>query len=80
MITKERLLSGLRELIHVEEDAVAVYTKFTKALIKKTEAVGKEKREKMEKILSKLYQESARHKETINNLYEAVEKGIRNEY
>jgi len=80
MITKERLSAGLEELIHVEEDAIALYANFSKALLKQTPGIEAGKKEKMEKSLNKLYRDSARHKEMINKLSEAITKGAKNEY
>jgi len=80
MITKERLLSGLEELIYVEEDAIALYANFSKALLKETPGIEVEKKEKMVKMLNRLYRDSARHKEMVNNLTEQIAGGAKNEY
>ena len=45
MITKERLLAGLDELIHVEESVVTLYANFSKALLKETPDMEKDKKE-----------------------------------
>ena len=80
MITKERLVAGLEELIHVEEDAIALYTNFSKALIKETPGIAKDKREEMIKLLNILYRDSARHKEMVSSMTEQIAGDAKNEY
>lgn len=80
MLTKERLLAGLNELAYVEEGVVTMYANFTKALVRETEGMEMEKKKEIEKMLNVLYRDSARHKETIDNLIEKVEKDLKNEY
>ena len=80
MITKMRLLAGLNELIEVEEGVMTLYANFSKALLKETQVVGKEKKEQMRKMISVLYRDSARHKETVDNMVLDIEKSAKNEY
>jgi len=80
MITKKRLVAGLEELIHVEEDAIALYANFSKALVKQTPEVTKEKKEEMIKLLNILYRDSSRHKEMVNNVTEQITRDTKNEY
>lgn len=80
MITKERLLAGLDELIEVEEGVITLYANFSKALLKQTPQVDKDKKKEMTKLLSVLYRDSARHKEIIDSMIEDVQKGSKNEY
>ena len=80
MITRERLLAGLNELIEVEEGVITLYANFSKALLKETPGIDKEKKEQMTKMLSVLYRDSARHKETVDNMVMDVEKSAKNEY
>ncbi|MGB3056619.1 MAG: hypothetical protein WBC16_00470, partial [Candidatus Omnitrophota bacterium] len=65
MMTKERLVVGLNELLHVEEYAVTLYVSFIKALVKETEGLEEPKRVEIEKLLNRLYRDSSRHKETV---------------
>ncbi len=80
MITKERLLAGLEELIHVEEDAIALYANFSKALVKQTPGIARDKKEEMIKLLNILYRDSARHKEMVSNVAKQVAGDAKNEY
>ena len=80
MITKERLLAGLEEVVHVEEGAITLYANFSKALLKHTDDITEDKKEKITKLLSVLYRDSARHKELIDNMTSDITKGARNEY
>ena len=80
MITKERLLAGLDDLLHVEEVVVTLYANFTKALVKETEGMEEGKRKDIEKMLTQLYRDSSRHKEIIDGLIKQVEGSAKNEY
>ena len=80
MITKERLIAGLDELVHVEEGVVTLYANFSKALLKHAEDIEKDKKEKIVKLLSTLHRDSTRHKEIVENLSKTVEKSKKNEY
>lgn len=80
MITKKRLVAGLEELIHVEEDAIALYTNFSKALVKETSGIAKGKKEEMIKLLNILYRDSARHKEMVTNAAQQIAGDANNEY
>ncbi len=80
MITKERLLAGLEELVHVEESAITLYVNFSKALLKHTDEIPEDKKEEITKLLSVLYRDSARHKELIDNMTSNITKGAVNEY
>ena len=80
MITKKRLVAGLEELIHVEEDAIALYANFSKALVKETSGIAKGKKEEMIKLLNVLYRDSARHKEMVTNTAQQIAGDANNEY
>ncbi len=80
MITKMRLLAGLNELIEVEEGVITLYANFSKALLKETQGIDKEKKEQMTKMISVLYRDSARHKEIVDNMALDIEKSAKNEY
>jgi len=80
MITKKRLLDGLNELVYVEEGMVTMFTNFDKALVNLTEELDKDKKKKMNVMLSKLHNDSARHKEMIENMITQVEGVERNKY
>jgi len=80
MITKERLLGGLNELIHVEEGVITLYANFSKALLRETPEVEKDTKEKIIKLLSVLYRDSTRHKEMVDKMIENVTKSKKDEY
>lgn len=80
MITKERLLAGLQELAYVEEGVTTMYVNFTKALVGQTEGMEERKKKEITGLLSVLYRDSARHKETVDKMIEKVAKASRNEY
>lgn len=80
MITKDRLLSGLYELINVEEGMVTMYANFTKALLKHTLGIENEKKEKIERSLSSLYRGSAKHKEIVDSMIQEVTESKTDEY
>ncbi|MGD2278482.1 MAG: hypothetical protein PVH45_00120 [Candidatus Omnitrophota bacterium] len=80
MITKERLLAGLVELLEVEEYAVTIYASFIKALVRETEGMSEDKKKEIEKLLNRLYNDSSRHKEIVDKLIEQVGASERNEY
>ncbi|MGB2600664.1 MAG: hypothetical protein WBD00_01900 [Candidatus Omnitrophota bacterium] len=80
MISKERLLAGLHELIYVEEGMVTVFANFAKALVANTEGMEESRRKEIEKMLAKLHRDSSRHRETIENMVLKVEKDSRDEY
>ena len=80
MITKERLLDGMNEMVYVEEGMVTFFANFSKALIEETEELKKEDKNEMKKLLTRLYVDSSKHKEYIGNLVEKVEKSRRDEY
>ena len=80
MITKDRLLSGLNESTYVEEGMITVFTNFTKALVKLTEGMEEEKAKKIEKLLTRLYKDSTRHKNMVDELIKKIENNPRNEY
>lgn len=80
MITRERLLAGLNELIYVEEAMVTLYAKFSEALISQTENLKEGKKKEMNKLLSLLYRDSSRHKEMLDKITEEIENSTRNEY
>ncbi|MFQ5952638.1 MAG: hypothetical protein ACE5JK_04440 [Candidatus Omnitrophota bacterium] len=80
MISKDRLLSGLYELVYVEEGMVTLYASFSKGLLKLTEGLEEDKKKEIEKMLNRLYRDSSRHKEIIDNLAKKVEESPRDEY
>ncbi|MFH1380785.1 MAG: hypothetical protein ABIH57_01250 [Candidatus Omnitrophota bacterium] len=80
MITKNNLLEGLYESIHIEEGMVTMFTNFDKALVNMTEGIGEDKKKKINNILTKLYNDSTRHKEVIYTLITDIKKEKRNEY
>ncbi|MFC1643819.1 hypothetical protein ACFL5C_00630 [Candidatus Omnitrophota bacterium] len=80
MITKERLLAGLNELVYVEEGMVTLFTNFDKVLVNLAEDMDESKKKKITKLLSTLYRDSARHKETIDDLIRQIEVISRDEY
>jgi thiamine phosphate synthase YjbQ (UPF0047 family) len=80
MISRERLLAGLRELAYVEEGMVTMFANFAKAMLKETEEVEEGKKKEMEKLLTRLYNDSFRHKETVDGLIRQVEAEDKNEY
>ena len=80
MITKERLAAGLEELIHVEEDVIALYTNFSKALVKETSGITKSKKAEMVNLLNVLYRDSSRHKEMVTSVAKQVAGDAKNEY
>jgi len=82
MMTKERLLAGLHELIYVEEGMVTVYASFGKVLVAEVpdDAVSPEVKEKMRNLLSVLHVDSTRHKKIVDELILKVEGSSRDEY
>ena len=80
MITKTRLLAGLKELVYVEEGMVTVLANFSKAVISASEEIDGEKKDEMITILSKLHRDSSRHKEKVDGIINKVEKSLINEY
>ena len=80
MITKERLLAGLNELVHVEEGVVTLYANFDEVLVGQTEGLEEDKKKEIKKLLSVLYRDSSRHKEMLDKMIERIEKAARNEY
>lgn len=80
MITKSRLLAGLNELIYVEEGMITLFANFSKELVKFTEALDEGKKAEMVKLLSRLYNDSSRHKEIVDGLIREIESGRKDEY
>ncbi|MBD3380038.1 MAG: hypothetical protein GF408_06225 [Candidatus Omnitrophica bacterium] len=80
MISRERLLAGLNEVVYVEEGMVTTLANFSKGILDHAEGVPAEKAQKMKKILTRLYNDSSRHKETVEGLIKNIEKDPRNEY
>ncbi|NQU94636.1 MAG: hypothetical protein HQ549_00170 [Candidatus Omnitrophica bacterium] len=80
MITKEKLLAALNELIDVEEGMVTLFANFSKAILKHAGEIEKDRKEEMTKMLSYLYRDSSKHKEMVDNMIEEVSKGTKNEY
>ncbi len=80
MITKQRLVAGLEESTYVEENMITLFTNFTKALVNLTEGLEEEKSKEIKKLLTRLYNDSTRHKNIITELLEEIKKSPRNEY
>ena len=80
MITKDRLLSGLHELVYVEEGLVGMYANFSKALVEETGEMEEDKKKEIKKLLTRLYTDSTKHKTIIDELINMVEEGARDEY
>jgi hypothetical protein len=82
MMTKERLLAGLHELVYVEEGLLAVYANFGKVLVAETpdSEVSPEVKGKMDRLLSVLHSDSTRHKEIVDGLILKVAGSTRDEY
>ncbi len=80
MITKERLVPALHELVYVEEGMVTLYASFDEALVNLAEDIEEEKKGRMKKLLSRLYRDSAKHKETVDNMVRRIEGASKNEY
>ncbi len=80
MISKERLLAGLHELVYVEEGMVTLYANFSKALVSYTEGMEGTKKKEIGKLLSRLYRDSSRHKETVDKMIGEIEADPRDEY
>jgi len=80
MITKERLLAGLNELIFVEEGMVTLFANFSKALVNITEDIEEDKKKMIERQLSILYRDSSKHEQTLGNMMKQVEASVKNEY
>jgi len=49
VITKERFLAGLHELVYVEEGMITVFANFSKVLADQAEDIDQEKREQIKK-------------------------------
>lgn len=80
MITKERLLAGLHEATYVEEGMMTFFANFSKALVSHTEGMEDEKKKEIDKMLSLLNRDSARHKKMVEELIEKLEGSSRDEY
>jgi len=80
MITRERLLAGLNELIYVEEGMVTLYSKFSEALVSQTEDLEEGKKKEINKALFLLYRDSSRHKEMLDKMIKEIENSMRDEY
>ncbi len=80
MINKERLLAGLHELLYVEEGMIGMFAGFTKALVHHTEGMEEGKKRDINKMLSVLQNDSAKHKKMIEKLTVEIEKSEKHEY
>ena len=80
MIKKERLLAGLHELVYVEEGMVTLFANFSKVMIRETADLDEDKKKEMEKLLTRLYRDSSRHKEIVDEMIRNVEASAKNEY
>ena len=80
MITKKRLLSGLKEILYVEESMVTLFANFDTVLVKFAEGINVDTKNEIKKLLSVLYRDSARHKETIDGMIDRINASQKNEY
>lgn len=80
MISKERLLGGLNEIIYVEEGMLTTLASFSKAMVEHAEEIKDEEKKNMLKMLTRLYNDSTRHKEKVTELLKKVERSDKNEY
>ena len=80
MITRERMLSGFKELVHVEEGITTMLANFTKALLEHTEDIDSDKKKEMNKLLTRLYKDSSRHWEMLEEMMHMVEEEDKDEY
>ena len=80
MISKERLLAGLNELVYVEEGMVTLLANFSKVITEEALDVTPETKEKIKKLLTKLYQDSTRHKTMMDRVVLKIEGSGRNEF
>ncbi|MDD4956395.1 MAG: hypothetical protein PHH49_01850 [Candidatus Omnitrophica bacterium] len=80
MISRERLIAGLQEVIYVEEGMVTMFTKFSEGLLAHAEDIDDVTKGKIKKILHKLHSDSTRHKAAVEGIARRVEAGGRSEY
>jgi len=80
MITKERLLAGLNEVIFVEEGMVTLFANFSKAMVEHVEGIDEDKKREIIKLLSRLNRDSSRHKEMIDKIIIEVGASTKDEY
>lgn len=80
MITKKRLLSGLRELIYVEEGFTSLHANFTKTMVSHAEELNPKTKHKIEKMLFVLQRDSEKHLKMVDNLINRVGSSRRDEY
>lgn len=80
MISKERLLAGLGEMAFVEEGMVTLFANFSKVMVSQTSGIEESEAREMDKLLSVLYRDTARHKETIDLIVEEIRGDKKNEY
>jgi hypothetical protein len=80
MISHERLLAGLKELVYVEEGIVEMLANFTKGVMAHSQDLDPEDRKKITKLLTRLYSDSRRHWDTVENMVRSIESENRDEY
>ncbi len=80
MLTKEKVLTNLDEIMELEEGMVTLLANFSLALVKITEGIAEEKIVKIHESLSQLHNECALHREIIFGLIEQVKGSPKNEY
>lgn len=80
MISKIRLLAGLNELVYVEEGMVAVFTNFSKALVRDDNTLTDKEKDEITKLLTRLQNDSAKHKKKVEEIISRVEEEGVNEY
>ena len=64
MLTKEKVLTNLEEILELEEGMVTLLTNFSLALVEITEGIDEEKINKIHESLSRLHNECALHRPT----------------
>lgn len=80
MIAKKELLSGLHELIHIEEGIITLYINFTRILLKRVKDMDQDMKDRLETSLAEIYADSTRHKQTVYRLVKKIRESKRDEY
>ncbi len=80
MIKKEELLEGLKKIICAEEGMITLSVNISKVLLSHVDEIDEDKKKEISKLLSVLYRDSARHKESMDGLVLQIEGSENNEY
>jgi len=80
MITRERLLSGMEELIYVEEGLITMLANYSKALLEHAGDIDPDRKKEISRLLTRLYKDSSRHRDMIDEMMLMVRKEDKNEY